>query len=286
MKIQTISIVVPTKGCINNCPFCVSRMHENNYNVKINCFEIKKRLKWAIINGVNTCIFTGTGEAFQNKKFLEIMLNIFKEMNHPFPNVEFQTTGVMLLNNDKNVYFLKNLGVNTISLSVSDIFLDERNMNIIGVPEKLRFKLKDLIDYLKTYDFNIRLSLNMLNSYDKYGIIYYVSTILDKCKDLGADQVTFRKMYYYNNNVEQSRWVKENQCSNETLLVIKEYIEKFGEFLYKLPFGASVYSISNMSVVIDDDCMSKNNNETLKYVILRENGKLYVRWDDEGSLIF
>ena len=41
-----------------------------------------------------------------------------------------------------------------------------------------------------------------------------------------------------------------------------------------------------MSVVIDNDCISKENNESLKYVILRENGKLYCRWDDKGSLIF
>ena len=41
-----------------------------------------------------------------------------------------------------------------------------------------------------------------------------------------------------------------------------------------------------MSTVIDDDCMSKDNNEALKYIVLRENGKLYCRWGDEGSLIF
>jgi hypothetical protein len=66
----------------------------------------------------------------------------------------------------------------------------------------------------------------------------------------------------------------------------KSSITPSGTFLYKLPFGASVYSIDGMSVVTDDDCMSKENNENLKYVILRENGKLYSQWDNEGSLIF
>jgi len=41
-----------------------------------------------------------------------------------------------------------------------------------------------------------------------------------------------------------------------------------------------------MTVVVDNDCMNKDNIENLKYVILRENGKLYCQWDDEGSLIF
>jgi hypothetical protein len=46
------------------------------------------------------------------------------------------------------------------------------------------------------------------------------------------------------------------------------------------------YSIWGMSTVIDDNCMNKNELKKLKYVILRENGKLYCQWDDEGSLIF
>ena len=30
MKIQTLSVVVPTKKCVNNCPFCVSKLHSHN----------------------------------------------------------------------------------------------------------------------------------------------------------------------------------------------------------------------------------------------------------------
>ena len=26
MQIQSLSVVVPNKGCVNKCPFCVSRM--------------------------------------------------------------------------------------------------------------------------------------------------------------------------------------------------------------------------------------------------------------------
>lgn len=46
MNIQTISIVVPTKGCVNQCPFCVSRMHENNYENSFDEFQMTKRIKW------------------------------------------------------------------------------------------------------------------------------------------------------------------------------------------------------------------------------------------------
>jgi hypothetical protein len=313
MNIQTISIVVPTKGCVNQCPFCVSRMHDCPYENHFDAFQIEKRIKWAVMNGINTCIITGTGEALQNRAFLGNLWQVFKKMDYPFPNVELQTTGVMLEESKEaffsnsnsntpelyypNIDLLKNLGVNTISLSVSDIFFDHLNSEIIGINPKLQFNLEKLISFLKKNEFNIRLSLNMLKHFDHVT----PAGILRRCKELGANQVTFRKMYYEDGEdwvTKEGLWTKENKCSDKTLEKIRDYIQGTyvikeggripgnGIFLYKLPFGASVYSIEGMSVVIDDDCMSKENNEFLKYVILRENGKLYAQWDNEGSLIF
>lgn len=86
--------------------------------------------------------------------------------------------------------------------------------------------------------------------------------------------------------LEQTTWVKQNACKEETLEKIRKYVHEQGKPLYKLPFGAMAYSLMKMSVVMDENCMSKDDAEKLKYVILRENGKLYSQWDDEGSLIF
>lgn len=311
MNIQTISIVVPTKGCVNKCPFCVSRMHDCPYENNWNEVQMRKRIQYAVMNGVNTCIITGTGEPLQNLSFLNKLENLFYRMDYPFPNIELQTTGVFLSQKIENpakniciypnIDLLKELGVNTISLSVSDIFEDINNLKIIGVSKKLEFYLNELIPLLKEKGFNIRLSLNMLEKYDKFT----PKEIIGRCKFLSADQVTFRKMYYelkdgFTINAE-GKWTQENKCSNETLQKIKNYIEGYfyhtehvkteyikghGVFLYKLPFGGKVYSIEGMSTVMDDDCMAKENNETLKYIVLREDGKLYCRWDDRGSLIF
>ncbi len=41
-----------------------------------------------------------------------------------------------------------------------------------------------------------------------------------------------------------------------------------------------------MSIVLDNDCMAKDNNESIKYLIIRRDIKIYFDWDDEGSLIF
>lgn len=41
-----------------------------------------------------------------------------------------------------------------------------------------------------------------------------------------------------------------------------------------------------MSTVLDEDCMSEEAKESVKYLILRPNCKLYSKWDDKGSLVF
>lgn len=306
MSIQSISVVIPTKGCVNNCKFCVSKMHDNPYCDKFDEIQYRKRIKYADRNKVNTLILTGTGEVLQNSRFLHLLEGVLIKENHPFPNVELQTTGILLdqvsenIRSGKpeyfNVLFLKALGVNTISLSVSDIFDSENNWNIIGTPEKLRRDLPELCKFIKDQGFNLRLSLNMINIYDEKS----PEEILDQCKYLGANQITFRELYHSDDDSPQTRWVKNNVCKKQTISKLQLHIagetrpagkttfmaDPHGERLYRLPFGAMVYSINGMSVAIDDNCMSKNNNDDLKYVILRENGKLYCQWDDEGSLLF
>jgi hypothetical protein len=312
MNIQSISVVVPTKACVNNCKFCVSKMHDNLYCDKFDEISYRKRIKRAKIENVSTLILTGTGEVLQNKAFLKKFKSVLDKEQHPFPNVEIQTTGVMLNEKIKlfdgttsdleeaypNVELLKYLGVNTISLSVSDIFNYDNNWDIIGAPNKLRVDLDYLCSFIKEQGFNLRLSLNMTNVYDRKTIV----EILIRCKSLGADQITFRKLYSEGEDTPEAKWVKENSCKDKVITDIEHYIagvphhnnrgEQWreggkGKKGYKLPFGAWVYSIMGMSVAIDDDCMAKEEaSENLKYVILRENGKLYWSWDDEGSLLF
>ena len=56
--------------------------------------------------------------------------------------------------------------------------------------------------------------------------------------------------------------------------------------LERLPFGALRYSVDGISTVVDDDCMNQEVKDTLKYLILRPDCKLYTKWDDAGSLLF
>lgn len=300
MKIQSLSIVVPTKNrCVNNCKFCVSRTHTNPYDDRVSKFIIKdgvdintrsyeykdyfNRLQFARDNGCNVVVLTGTGEPTQNFPFLKFFSYINSKLTTPFKSIEIQSTGVLLDSN--RLYLLREYGVTTISLSISNIFDNNRNLNLINVKEKLKFNLYDTISLIKEYNFNLRLSLNLVKDYDKYS----VEDVIKKCKELDADQVTFRKLYKSETNSEIDKWIEENESVGFYDLLLN-FIKDNGIFLGNLPFGASIYDIDEMSVVVDDNCMSgiteNYNTEAYKYLILRENAKLYSKWETKASLIF
>jgi pyruvate-formate lyase-activating enzyme len=297
MNIQTISVVVPAQGCVNNCKFCISNQHWQDYKYRFDAIQYRKRIKFAANNNVNTLVLTGTGEVLQNTRFLKAFKEVLDSEGHPFPNVAVQTTGVMLIENDNvglqnNRELLKSLGVNTISLSVSDIFSDENNWKTNGTPKKLQQPLARIAKYITDAGWTLRMSLNLTDVYDDKT----PEEIVARCKKLGAEQITFRKLYSEGTDTPEARWVEEHSLVPVRFYKgnlygvdgIKNYIKEAGSKLYKLPFGPFVYSLHGMSTVLDDDCMAKDGeaDDTLKYVILRENGKLYCRWDDEGSIIF
>lgn len=296
MKIQTLSIVVPRPGkkCINNCPFCVSRMRETEYNFDESISygrNLRKRMQFSRDNGCNTLIITGEGEALQNKDFLTNLRQYNLGIKDPFQWIELQTTGVML--DDENLDFMENIGVSTISLSVADIWDDDNNNEIIGTPPKGYIHLEELCKKIKDHGFNLRLSINMIDVYDTSS----PAVVMRRTKDLGADQVIFREFYTSENDSKENTWIEENKASDETIKRFQKYIVKYGRPLERLPFGAMRYSLDGISTVLDSNCMasngddlaerlSKDGEEAIRYLILRPNGKLYTKWDDKGSLIF
>jgi len=314
MKIQSLSIVVPTKNCcVNNCKFCVSRTHTNPYEDKISpCvkqymegndssgstieyIDYFNRLQFARDNGCNVVVLTGTGEPVQNMKFIEFFSEVNSTLKTPFKSIEVQTTGVLL--DFEKLAKLRKFGVTTISFSISNIFDNDRNLELIGCNEKLRFDVYETIKMVKQFGFNLRLSLNLVNDYDvviKDGNSVgknlienwrMIKSVINKCKELGADQVTFRKLYKSELNSEIDNWIEKNASKNFYDELVK-YVKNYGKFLGVLPFGPSVYNIEEMSICVDSDCMSEEIKDTYKYLILRENAHIYFRWETKSSLVF
>jgi sulfatase maturation enzyme AslB (radical SAM superfamily) len=242
--------------------------------------DYMKRLEFARDNGCNTVMLTGNSEPQQNRNFLQMFGTMNNNLSKPFRWIEMQTTGVML--DDSYLRFLRNhVRVSTISVSINS-FDDTINKSYINANTALYKPIMELCESIKKYDFNLRLSINLTDSFNEFDaddFFYYANSV-------GADQVTFRVLYSSNGKSAQDLWIKEHSVDAKIIDEIKGYIKNNGRALERLEFGAMKYSIGEMSVVLDDDCMSVKESDAMKYLILRENCKLYSKWDDKGSLIF
>lgn len=290
MIIQSLSIAVPA-GCPNKCQFCVAQMHEEIYvnqiekNLRFRDLykrDYHDRLAFARDNGCNSLMFTGNGEALMNKRFMEEVADLNESLDKPFRNLELQTSGVTL--DDETLRWLRNtVKVSTISLSLSSIWSDDVNQDYNQTPDKLKVNIEELCKEIKRYDFNLRLSLNMTDEYN--GV--WPGDIFKRAKELGADQITFRKLYLSGTDTPQDLWIKEHAVEEKFWALLNSFVRDTGRKLERLPFGAMRYSVDQMSVVIDDDCMStEGGKDEIKYLVLRPNCKLYTQWDCKGSLLF
>jgi len=289
MKAQSVSVVVPAKKCINNCPFCVSKMHCEQYtnymDVTDQFFDLRlkdylKRLEFCRDNGVNTVMLTGNAEPQQNRTFLTFFGMFNQMLKSPFENIEMQTTGTLL---DRNyLRFLRNhVGITTISLSVSS-FIDEHNNAIIRPPVPI--ELSNLVALIKEYGFTLRLSLNLNKMLFPHCM--NAKTIFNAAKVLLADQVTIRLLYSSGLETDQDKWIEQNGVDDSVMNEFGFYVRENGKPIRILEYGQTLYDLDGMSVVIDDDCMNTAVKDDMKYMILREDCKLYSKWDSKASLIF
>ena len=287
MAIQSLSIVVPGKMCINNCKFCVSRTHEDivykdRISDEFSVFEDKyiKALRYARDLGCTTLMLTGECEPQQNLSFLrKFFTNLLPETL--FNNIEIQTTGRGLTK--EYIHRLRNWGVNTFSISVSS-FDDEENNRIIGNNDSHnQINLINLCNEIKNAGCLLRMSLNLNKAFYH---IQDTAGLLRNCKQVyGADQVTLRKLYKSGKNCEQDKWIKNN-CDIYKDDDYFQYIRVNGTPLEVLPYGMTKYSLEGVGTVADSDCMAKKNVDEIRYLILRPDCHLYTRWDDPASIIF
>jgi hypothetical protein len=281
VDVRSMSILVPTHGCVNSCKFCVSKISQlkDEYSdlSKEEMFkeEYFKKFERVSKMGCTYAILTGTGEPIQNKPFLRMIGEFNRRLENPF-KLEIQTSGVML--NDANLDFLKNeVGVYLISLSVSDIFDDDVNASIIQMHKNVRFNMLDLCHRIKSKGFLLRLSLNLVSGYEKHS----PEDIVNRLHELGIDQATFRVLWSGKDDNEISRWIKGNKVSDKFVDDIEMYCMENGK---SMNTSYPKFQLGNLSIVVDRDCMAEHSVGEIRYLILRSDCELYTRWDTKASV--
>ena len=296
MNIQSLSICVPAKSCINDCKFCCSKMHGGEYEDRFTPIQstmsyledLKNRLQYARDNGCNTLMLTGNNEPQQNKDFLRALALVNKSLKNPFVNIEMQTSGAYI--DDDMLDFLKSIGVTTMALSIACLNNDEKNKEIIKTTDK-SLCIQELCAKIKARNMNLRLCLNMndnmISSWENE--INGLSGIISLCREFKADQITCRVLWTSEDGTPQANWIKENVTEKSLVFVnhFKNMIKEMGTYLETLEYGAKRYDFYGFSVVVDDDSMAKDiNKDSVKYLILRPDGHLYTKWDTKASLLF
>lgn len=269
-------------------------------------------MEFARDNGCNSMMITGECEPQINREFLKTIAQVNSSLQKPFRVIEMQTTGVKI--NDGMLRFLKNtVGIKTISVSISDLWNDDNNADICQMPKGHEVCVEELCHDIKKYDFNLRLSINMLDNFENYLMSYDLELlnkikgipvsewkrsekaimwtkiqqdIFDKAARLGANQITFRGMYTSGQNTPQDKWLSEHKTVLDWVMILGEYVKEQGRPLEILEYGATRYSVHGISTVVDDNCMATEAKPSLKYLILRPDCKLYSDWADKGSLLF
>ncbi len=312
--IQSLSICCPsTAGCINHCKTCTARQHENPYRNKysaghMDAFtyweDVIKRMKYAQSKGCTTVMLTGSNEPQQDRRWLEGLALAMRSLPEPFLNIEIQTTGAFL--NMDYLRFLKAMGVTTVAISTFSIFDDERNREIEECADK-GLSIEKLCEMVHELEMNIRICVNVTDCvfsksfYEadvsamkekdeakENGILLNeAQKILNRCAEMHANQVTFRKMWS-NPGTPEAEWIAQNcTYSNNLLSRISTVVSTDGNIINILPYGAARYDYQGFSIVIDTDSMAKDvNNQALKYYIIREDGKMYSSWDSAASIVF
>jgi len=270
-KISSLQISVPLKGCVNNCKSCIARISGDSglYHDTSQCEDFDEKylskLEEVKEQGCKNVVITSDmGEPMQNKGFLKRIGDYNRALDNWF-DFEIQTTGVLL--NDSTLDFLKNtVGIKIISLSVFDIFDDQNNLNIIAVKEKLKFSVSEICEKIKEHGFILRLSINLVNAYNKHSM----KELFDKIDELNPDQVTTKNLWHTDEDNAINMWIKTNKASSNIIENISQYIEDNG--------GKKVsnyrYEFNGRSVWMVDNCMLGN------YIILRPDAELYRTWSD------
>ena len=304
VNIQTLSIIVPSKddkGCVNNCKFGVCFLCKNKYTNRVqnstperlisSWEDYTKRLEIVRDLHVDTVILTGDCEPMSNQDFISLFGYFNKNViSSPFRIIELQTAGNNL--DDKTLNWLRNtIGVTLISLSLSSF---DNKLNGEITRNKKPIDIKNLCKKIKEYGFNLRLSLNLntegfkiipskhypdIKEGTPYNWEASVASLLSEVQDLGADQLTLRKLWEDGSDSDPAKWVRKFGVSGASISEIQEVIKEKSVRVGELPFGADLYSYNGLSVVVDSNSQGLDAGKDLKYLVLGPDCKLYRDWE-------
>ncbi len=279
-----LSVAVPA-GCGNRCKFCIAKMQRDAYRPAVlpNITAFARRMAYAKEAGCTSMTLTGEGEPLMNLAHLLMIGELNKRLLKPFYHIQLQTSGMALLEQDTLAHLSNSVGITGIGLSLCHLNSDFNARYTQPKLPQYFVDVKATCAAIVQAGFSLRLCINMTDFFCRTTC---AESVLFTAKRWGASQVTFRELFRSETACEQNDWIARHAACPKEVEKVKEYIHNNGKPLPELGIGIKHYSIDGMSVVIDSDCMSMSRPDIPRTLVLREDARLYSRWDDKGSLIF
>lgn len=274
MKANNLSISVPNKGCDRDCPYCISKMTGySTANEDLLERNLKKVKNMAGKAGVTSVSLTGKGEPVLNTDWVMLFGKVFED----YP-IELQTNGLILKEKTYLVNVLYKSNIDIVAISID---------NFHDLDSYL-----DLFTKIKEYGLTIRLTFNLVKEVYSFS----VWDILNRCIELGIDQVSFREItsptYIKNTDLayKTKKWIEENvdrKKSSDFVAELGAVVDE-SQFIRNLPYGASLYYYKGVSFTYFNYCIQDSSDgEDIRSLILYEDGHLSTTWygSDVGRII-
>ena len=291
MRIQTFSIVAGSQACNARCPFCVSRMtDENGVGVKepeVHWRNFKKACLLAQQAGVTTAMITSKGEPTLFPGQITQFLSAMKE--YPLPFIELQTNGIAISREQVSAATLDEwyrLGLSTVAVSIVH-HEPEKNRRIYLPAAEEYIDLPGLIERLHGHGFAVRLAAVLtggnIDSPDE------VDELIRFAQAHRVEQLTVRPVGRPDQDESRDdeiyQWILEHALGDEQVQAIHAHLDRIGTPLMSLIHGAQVYDVDGQNICLTDCLTIDSDSENLRQLIFFPDGHLRYDWQYEGAIL-
>jgi len=294
MKIQTMSVVVGSKACQAQCPFCISKTtgfdHLADSITEPNWRNFNIACKLAARSGVSTILLTGKGEPTLYPKLITQYLGMIKPYDFPF--IELQTNGIEIEKgiypypDDKDYDYLMEWydeGLTTVSISM--VHYDSVMNRKIYQPHIDNYMhLGTLIQKITKTGLNVRLSCIMLKGY--IDNCKELDNLIKYCNNHGVKQLTVRPMTAPENKKDETTaWIEEHHLTEYQIMQIQAYLDINGTPVLKLAHGATVYDVHGQNVCFSTCLTNSKSTEDIRQIIFYPDGTVSHSWQYGGAIL-
>lgn len=289
MRIQTFSVLVGSRACNAQCPYCVSKMTPSQgvglAKQKINWRNFNIGCKFAKDSGVSTILLTGKGEPTLFPAEITEFLEHLRSYNFSF--IELQTNGIALYQKQQKYgcYLSQwyELGLTTVAISV--VHYDDKANKSIYQSNGAYMDLSDLISFLHSVGLSVRLTCMMLAG----GIDNAdgVKNLINFAKQNRVEQLTIRPIEVPKKSEDEkvAQWAALFRPSPEELVEVSKWLEENGEPLLHLAHGAVVYDVGGQNVCLSNCLTLKTSPDEVRQLIFFPDGHLRYDWQYPGAIL-